>query len=78
MTDMFIPQLTMANLLSAVQFPPASPILPSDTVIEPLFRDAKEECKRALDILEHVGSSAPEMQKTRTEVLRNAYESIMW
>lgn len=39
---------------------------------------AKVDVKRMLDILEHVGTSAPEMQKTRTEVLRLAYEAILW
>jgi hypothetical protein len=46
--------------------------------MEPLFLEAKDDVKRALDILEHVASSAPEMQKTRTEYLRAAYEEIGW
>jgi hypothetical protein len=36
------------------------------------------DCIRVLEILEHVGSSASEMQKTRTEVLRRAVENIRW
>lgn len=41
-----------------------------------LVRDSKEDVRRVLDILEHVGSSAPEMQKTRTDVLRQALETL--
>lgn len=47
--------------------------------MEPLFLEAKDDVKRVLEILEQVGTaSAPEMQKTRTEVLRAAFESIQW
>lgn len=47
---------------------------PSD---DPLLVGAKEDARRTLDILEHVGS-APELQKTRTEVLRAAFNDIAW
>jgi hypothetical protein len=48
-------------------------------VVEPLFLEARDDVKRVLEILEQVGTaSAPEMQKTRTEVLRAAFESIQW
>lgn len=44
---------------------------------DPLFMLAKEDARKTLDILEHVGG-APEMQKTRTEVLRSAFADITW
>jgi hypothetical protein len=44
---------------------------------DPLLVMAKEDAKKTLDILDHVGS-APEMQKTRTEVLRTAFADILW
>jgi hypothetical protein len=47
-------------------------------VVEPLFLEAREDVKRVLEVLEQVGTAAPEMQKTRTEVLRAAFESIQW
>jgi hypothetical protein len=59
---------------SSVTSPPAG----SFSKLEPIFVDAKEDVKRMLDIIEHVGSAAPEMQKTRTEVLRIAVEAIQW
>jgi hypothetical protein len=72
----------MANLLAAYQPVPqpttASPSLNEGPIIETLFAEAKEDVKRMLEILEHVGSAAPEMQKTRTEVLRRAFEAIHW
>jgi Cdc6-like AAA superfamily ATPase len=43
-----------------------------------LFVLAKEDARKMLDILEHVGSSALEMQKTRTEVLKSAVADIPW
>ena len=39
---------------------------------------AKNDVRHVLEILEQVGSAAPEMQKTRTDVLRSAYEAIRW
>ena len=70
-------QLTMASLLASFSPVPSSPI-DGDSVskVEPLFLEAKDDVRRALDILEHVASSAPEMQKTRTEFLRSAFEDI--
>jgi hypothetical protein len=72
----------MANLLAAYQpVPqpiPASPRVNEGPIVESLFAESKEDVKRMLDILEHVGSAAPEMQKTRTEVLRLAFEAIHW
>jgi hypothetical protein len=64
--------------MAAYQPPPLSPNTTKGHVIEPLFIEAKADVKRMLEILEHVGSAAPEMQKTRTEVLRRAVEAIHW
>ena len=47
-------------------------------MMEPFFVQAKNDVRRVLEILEQVGSAAPEMQKTRTDVLRSAYEAIRW
>jgi hypothetical protein len=44
---------------------------------DPLLKDAKEDARKCLDILDLVGI-APEMQKTRTEVLRTAFSDILW
>ena len=44
---------------------------------DPLLKDAKDDARRCLDILDLVGI-APEMQKTRTEVLRTAFSDILW
>lgn len=77
----------MAHLLGSQRSDPTSPIdsqliglgaANGVSKLEPLFLEAKDDVKRALDILEHVASSAPEMQKTRTEYLRAAYEEIGW
>lgn len=45
---------------------------------EPLLVAAKHDIRRVIEILDLVGSGAPEMQKTRTEVLRTAFEDIAW
>ncbi|KAL1615293.1 hypothetical protein SLS54_009072 [Diplodia seriata] len=45
---------------------------------EPLLVAAKHDIRKVIEILDHVGSGAPEMQKTRTEVLRTAFEDIAW
>jgi hypothetical protein len=44
---------------------------------DPLLKNAKDDARRCLDILDLVGI-APEMQKTRTEVLRTAFLDILW
>lgn len=44
---------------------------------DPLLMMAKEDARKTLEILDMVGG-APEMQKTRTEVLRTAFADIMW
>ncbi|KAF2435527.1 hypothetical protein EJ08DRAFT_645819 [Tothia fuscella] len=75
--------LTMAQLLAAYQ-PVLQPLSASPGVseqppmVETLFAEAKEDVNKMLEVLEHVGSAAPEMQKTRTDVLRKAFEAIHW
>jgi hypothetical protein len=78
---LIILQLTIANLLPSYQpipQPASSGANDGRVVIEPLFAGAKEDVKKMLEILEHVGNAAPEMQKTRTDVLRKAFENIHW
>lgn len=68
--------LLMARILS-VQGQPLSPMNMSEpSASEPLFMLAKADVRKTLDTLDLVGSGAPEMQKTRTEVLRTAFENI--
>ncbi|KAF1992349.1 hypothetical protein K402DRAFT_388003 [Aulographum hederae CBS 113979] len=67
--------LVVARLLCTL---PETLLRPTGTDIEPFFRAAKNDAVRVLDILEHIGSVAPDMQKTRTEVLRKAFEAIGW
>ncbi|KAK8172553.1 fungal-specific transcription factor domain-containing protein [Phyllosticta citrichinensis] len=71
--------LMMARLL-AIQQQPDSPFdnQIKSPVEETLLVAAKHDIRRVIEILEQVGSSAPEMQKTRTEVLRTAYEDIQF
>jgi hypothetical protein len=68
----------MANLLGAYQPTPSSPVLGMKPVVDPVFAGSKDAIRKMLEIIEHVGSAAPEMQKTRTEVLRTAWEAIQW
>jgi hypothetical protein len=44
---------------------------------DPLLQLAKDDARKCLEILDVVGI-APEMQKTRTEVLRTAFSDILW
>jgi hypothetical protein len=67
----------MSTLLSAY-LPSISMPLNQAGMMEPFFVQAKNDVRRVLEILEQVGSAAPEMQKTRTDVLRSAYEAIRW
>lgn len=67
----------MSSLLSA--YIPSNTIpMGSTGLVEPFFLSAKDDVRHVLEILEQVGSAAPEMQKTRTDVLRSAYEAIRW
>ena len=61
----------MSNLLAA--YGPPAP-----GKVDPLFLDARDDAKRMLEIVEHVGSTAPEMKKTRTEALRSSLDAIPW
>jgi hypothetical protein len=67
----------MSTLLSTY-LPQNSIAMAEQGMVEPLFVRAKEDVRRVLDILEQVGSAAPEMQKTRTDVLRSGFEAIRW
>ncbi|OCL10362.1 hypothetical protein AOQ84DRAFT_230832, partial [Glonium stellatum] len=69
--------LLMARILSTQDqsFTADSSLPPS---LDPLFVLAKADVRRTLEILDIVGSGAPEMQKTRTDVLRCAFEEIPW
>jgi hypothetical protein len=59
----------------------AQPLSPSHNCLSPssdqLLSAAKEDARKCLEILDLVGI-APEMQKTRTEVLRTAFSDILW
>jgi len=67
----------MASLLAAYLPVQLCPIdAANKNKVDPLFLEAKDDVRKTLDILEHVASSAPEMQKTRTEFLRSAFEDI--
>jgi hypothetical protein len=45
---------------------------------EMLYALTKQDVARMLSILETVGSTTPEVRKTRTEALRSAYRAIEW
>jgi hypothetical protein len=67
----------MARILGQ-QEQPLSPVnnsLPPSS--DPLLQLAKDDARKCLEILDLVGI-APEMQKTRTEVLRTAFADILW
>ncbi|RAR09738.1 zn 2cys6 transcription factor [Stemphylium lycopersici] len=69
--------LLMARILGQ-QSQPLSPCQSGESpAADPLLKDAKDDARRCLEILDLV-SSAPEMQKTRTEVLRTAFSDILW
>ena len=59
----------------------AQPLSPRHTGLhissDPLLQLAKDDARKCLEILDVVGI-APEMQKTRTEVLRTAFADILW
>jgi hypothetical protein len=59
----------------------AQPLSPSHNGMpassDPLLSLAKDDARKCLEILDLVGI-APEMQKTRTEVLRTAFADILW
>jgi hypothetical protein len=68
----------MARILAAHGGPVEQSRVGPGVSTEPILLLAKINIRRMLDILEHVGNLAPEMQKTRTDVLRSAFEDIRW
>ncbi|KAF9693263.1 hypothetical protein EKO04_008636 [Ascochyta lentis] len=68
--------LLIARILGQ-QEQPLSPGHNGPPSTDPLLRLAKEDARKCLEILDLVGI-APEMQKTRTEVLRTAFADILW
>lgn len=69
--------LLMARILGQQSQPlsPSNNGLPPSS--DPLLHLAKDDARKCLEILDVVGI-APEMQKTRTEVLRTAFSDILW
>ena len=67
----------MARILSQQE----KPLTTRDTGLgpasDPLLVLAKEDSLKTLKILDSV-SGVPELQKTRTEVLRTAFSDILW
>ncbi|KAF2089737.1 hypothetical protein K490DRAFT_37819 [Saccharata proteae CBS 121410] len=72
--------LMMARLLVMQEQADSSPYLryTKSPIEESLLVVAKNDIRHVIDILEHVGSGAPEMQKTRVDVLRTVFEEITW
>ena len=70
-------QLLMARILAAQERPLSPEQRGMSPATDPLFQAAKEDARKCLEILDLVGG-APEMQKTRTEVLRTAFADITW
>jgi hypothetical protein len=68
----------MSTLLTAYHPSQAITGSNSNAIVDPFFADARDDVRRVLEILEKVGSAAPEMQKTRTGVLRTAFEAVSW
>ncbi|KAF2194314.1 hypothetical protein K469DRAFT_709828 [Zopfia rhizophila CBS 207.26] len=69
--------LLMARILGMQEQPLSPSKADMSPASEPLFMMAKEDARKTLNILDLVGV-APEMQKTRTEVLRKAFADITW
>jgi hypothetical protein len=67
----------MARILAAQEQPLSPDQRGMSPASDPLFQAAKEDARKCLDILDVVGG-APEMQKTRTEVLKTAFADITW
>ncbi|KAF1936804.1 hypothetical protein EJ02DRAFT_459227 [Clathrospora elynae] len=69
--------LLMARILGQQAHPlsPTNDVMPPSS--DPLLQLAKDDARKCLEILDLVGI-APEMQKTRTEVLRTAFSDILW
>ncbi|KAF2245683.1 hypothetical protein BU26DRAFT_522087 [Trematosphaeria pertusa] len=69
--------LLMARILGTQEQPLSPGREGMSPASDPLLMMAKEDARKTLEILDMVGG-APEMQKTRTEVLRTAFADIMW
>ncbi|KAF2467326.1 uncharacterized protein BDR25DRAFT_305718 [Lindgomyces ingoldianus] len=69
--------LLMARILGTQDKPLSPSKGGTSPTNDPLLMMAKEDARKTLDILDLVGG-APEMQKTRTEVLRTAFSDITW
>ncbi|KAF2799848.1 hypothetical protein K505DRAFT_404390 [Melanomma pulvis-pyrius CBS 109.77] len=69
--------LLMARILSTQERPLTSRNLGLSPASDPFLMTAKDDARKTLDILDLVGG-APELQKTRTEVLRTAFSDILW
>jgi hypothetical protein len=67
----------MARILGQQEVPLSPSHHGSSPATDPLLHLAKEDARKCLEILDLVGI-APEMQKTRTEVLRTAFLDILW
>lgn len=67
----------MARILSQQEQPLTIKGTGLSPASDPLLRMAKEDSRKTLEILDMVGG-APELQKTRTEVLRTAFSDILW
>jgi len=70
-----------ALLMARILGQQAQPLSPSNHDLppssDPLLQLARDDARKCLEILDVVGI-APEMQKTRTEVLRTAFSEILW
>jgi hypothetical protein len=67
----------MARILSQQDKPLTTKGTDLGPASDPLLVLAKEDSRKTLEILDLVGG-APELQKTRTEVLRTAFSDILW
>jgi hypothetical protein len=68
----------MSQLLAATYPSQAISGAVLSAIVDPFFLEAREDVRRVLEILEKVSNAAPEIQKTRTGVLRTAFEAIRW
>lgn len=66
----------MARMLGAQEKPLTIEDRDASPASDPLLAAAREDAKHCLAILDMV--SAPEVQKTRTDVLRTALADIIW
>jgi hypothetical protein len=67
----------MAKILGAQEQPLSSNTPTTSPASDPFLMLAKDDARQTLEILDLMGG-APEMRKTRTEVLRTAFADINW